>query len=69
MQTDAKLGMLAGVVAVLVAAVVYFQKPAVAEGPSKPADVGTKAVPPSVPPAAVKVPPRPVAKSSVDLDD
>ncbi len=69
MQTDAKLGMLAGVAAVLVAAVLYFQKPASAEGAIKPADVGTRAVPPGVPPAAVKVPPRPVGKSNVDLDD
>jgi len=69
MQTDAKLGMLAGLAAVLVAAVVYFQKPAVAESPGKPATAGTSAVPPSVPPAAVKVPPRPVSKANADLDD
>jgi len=68
MPNDAKLGMLAGVAAVLVAAVVYYQKPASAEVPTKPV-AGTRALPPGVPPAAVKVPARTVSTSRVPLDD
>ena len=58
MESEAKLGLLAGVAAVLAVAVVYFQKPAAA-GPTRadPAAVaGTPASPPGVPPAAVLVP-------------
>lgn len=60
MPNDAKLGLLAGVAATLVVAVVYFHKPALGTGPpAKVAVAGVGNAPPAVPPAAVKVPSRP----------
>ena len=57
MESEAKLGLLAGVAAVLAVAVVYFQKPAPGPAPADPAAVaGTTAAPPGVPPAAFLVP-------------
>jgi hypothetical protein len=57
MTNDSKLGLLAGVAAVIVAAVVYYQKPQVNAATPIAGDlVGTPGAPPSVPPAAVIVP-------------
>jgi hypothetical protein len=66
MEPDAKLGLLAGVSAVLVVAVVYFNKPA-------PAPVAAPVAPavdrePALPPASVGVPDRPARRSN-PLDD
>ncbi|MCZ2340552.1 MAG: hypothetical protein LC104_01995 [Bacteroidales bacterium] len=62
MESDAKLGLLAGVAAVLVVAVVYFHKPvSPAQSDSvyeAAAITGSAAAPPTVPPAAVLVPVR-----------
>lgn len=64
MPNDAKLGLLAGVAATLVVAVVYFHKPALTAGPpAKVAVAGVGNVPPAVTPAAVKVPTRPAPNS------
>ena len=58
MENDAKLGMFAGVAAVIVIAVVYFQKPeATASDPVKVvATAGNATTPPNVPPAGMVVP-------------
>ena len=58
MENDAKLGMFAGVAAVIVIAVVYFQKPeAIAGDPVKVvATAGNATTPPNVPPAGMVVP-------------
>lgn len=57
MTNDSKLGLLAGVAAVIVAAVVYYQKPHVnAATPTTGDIIGTPTAPPTVPPAAVIVP-------------
>jgi hypothetical protein len=60
MESDAKLGLLAGVAAVLVVAVVYFQKPVSATQTNPAYEAasvnGTASAPPTVPPAAVLVP-------------
>ena len=59
MESDAKLGLLAGVAAVLVVAVVYFQKEPDTALPAPPAETAVVAgAPPTVPPAAVLVPSR-----------
>lgn len=57
MTNDSKLGLLAGVAAVIVVAVVYYQKPTVnAASPTRGDIVGTPTAPPAIPPAAVVVP-------------
>jgi|YNPBryunderm2012_1023409.scaffolds.fasta_scaffold28871_2 hypothetical protein len=63
MESDAKLGLLAGIAGVVIIAVVYFQKdPAISPSTASPraASVsgiaGTPIQPPSVPPAAFLVP-------------
>lgn len=63
MESDAKLGLLAGVAAVLVVAVVYFHKPVSPAHPdpsyeAAAMNAGTASAPPTVPPAAVLVPVR-----------
>ena len=59
MENDAKLGMFAGVAAVIVIAVVYFQKPeaSAAVGPAKvTATAGDSTTPPNIPLAGMVVP-------------
>ena len=63
MESDAKLGLIAGIVGVLIVAVVYFQKDpgnSPTDEPARAASVsgvaGTPIQPPSVPPAAFLVP-------------
>ena len=59
MESDAKLGLLAGVVAVLVVAVVYFQKEPDGSMPALPVETAAvSGAAPTVPPAAVLVPSR-----------
>lgn len=70
MQNDAKLGLLAGLAATLVVAVVYFQKPTPATSPAaKVAVAGVGDTPPTVPPAAVKVPTQPAATAGKPWDE
>ena len=69
METDQKLGLLAGVAAVLVVAVVYFNKPLPAAGPVPSGAVGAVARPPAVPPASVGLPDRPARKPLRGDDD
>ncbi len=69
MESDAKLGLLAGVAAVLVVAVVYFNKP-----PARPTAVRanlptTADRPPSTPPASVGVPGRAARPPAGRRDD
>lgn len=70
METDQKLGLLAGVAAVLVVAVVYFNKPqpVAAGGPPARAAV-TADRPPDLPPASVGVPDRPTRTGRAVRDD
>lgn len=67
METDQKLGLLAGVAAVLVVAVVYFNKPLpVAAGGPQTRPAALLDQPPSLPPASVGVPDRPTRPAPVD---
>ena len=61
METDQKLGLLAGVAAVLVVAVVYFSKPQPAVAGGEPAAAVVDGVP-TLPPASVAVPARPARR-------
>lgn len=56
MTNDSKLGLMAGVAAVLVVAVVYHNKPALGDGGPVQAVAGNATTPPAMPPAAVGVP-------------
>lgn len=69
MESDAKLGLLAGVAAVLVVAVVYYNKPA-AEAAAVRANLpATADRPPPTPPASVGVPARAVRPAAGGRDD
>jgi len=61
MTDDAKLGLAAGVLAVIGVAVFGFQREPARDRPPQAAVAGSAAVPPGFPPAAVVVPP-PAAK-------
>ena len=61
MTNDSKLGLVAGVAAVLVVAVVYHNKPALGDATPVQAAIGSATTPPAVPPAAVGVPTLPAA--------
>ena len=70
METDQKLGLLAGVAAVLVAAVVYFNKPLpVAAGGEQVGRPVAADRPPTVPPASVGLPDRPARAARPAWDD
>jgi hypothetical protein len=68
MGADQKLGLSAGLAAVLVVAVVYFNKPlpATAGGPAPAAPIAER--PPTTPPASVGLPDRP-ARVKAGRDD
>ncbi len=71
METDQKLGLLAGVAAVLVSAVVYFNKPLPVAAGTQPAGLTAAADdrPPTVPPASVGLPVRPASYIPSARDD
>ena len=69
-ESDAKLGLLAGVAAVLVVAVVYFNKPLPMTAAGERVNLTTAADrPPTVPPASVGVPDRPSRPAKPKWDD
>ena len=65
METDQKLGLLAGIAAVLVVAVVYFSKPLPAVSAEPPRTAAADAAP-ALPPASVAVPTRPPRRPTAD---
>ena len=75
MESDAKLGLLAGVTAVVMVAVVYFNKPPATLAGTRPASVVTASVdrppadPPAAPPASVGMPTWYVRPTDPPRDD
>ncbi len=65
MESDQKLGLLAGVAAVLVVAVVYFSKPLPAVAAEPPRTAAADAAP-VLPPASVGIPVRPAGRRLAD---
>lgn len=65
METDQKLGMLAGVAAVLVVAVVYLSKPLPAVAADVPRAVAVDTTPTAAP-ASVGMPARPMKRALAD---
>jgi len=70
MKSDAKLGLIAGVVGVVTIAVVYYHKPEVKARTSSPATAAAPSSTPKVPLASVSIPgaASKVKNSNDDLD-